>query len=151
MVNKIFAFSNIHVGTSVDNFAMRIMLILMNNRIPKFKMNTKFFYLILLFSLSILLMSVSKLNAQVQLQTTGSVNVDSINTGSQFTYTMNYQISSLTHNGINVIAKMGLPPNVIPTDTTTFSNSLSGVSNAHINSVTYNSSTDTITVTFKPQ
>lgn len=85
--------------------------------------------------------------ASVQLTVVGSTNVSSINTGSQFIYTLNYQVSSLTSNGQNVVATMALPQNLEPFDISNFSNSVS-FSPSQVSSVTYNSGTNTITVTF---
>ena len=85
--------------------------------------------------------------ASVQLMVVGSSNVPSINTGNQFIYTLNYQVSSLTTNGQNVVATMALPQNLEPFDVSNFSNSVS-FSSSQVSSVTYNPVTNTITVTF---
>jgi hypothetical protein len=97
-------------------------------------------------TLLLLFMSVQS-KASVQLMVVGASNVSSINTGNQFIYTLNYQISSLTTNGQNVVATMALPQNLEPFDVSNFSNSVS-FSASQVSSVTYNPVTNTITVTF---
>lgn len=96
---------------------------------------------------TLLVISNSYLYAQVNLVVNGSANVTSINTGSQFTYTLNYAISSLTNNGNNVVATIPLPNNLEPWNTSSFNTSVT-FSPAQISSVTYNAGTNTVTINF---
>ncbi len=85
--------------------------------------------------------------AQVQLSLSASTDLASVNTGNQFIYTLNYQISSLTTNGTGVVATMPLPTNLTPFDVSNFNNSVA-FDNSQVSSITYNSGTNTITINF---
>jgi len=93
------------------------------------------------------LLFVSQAFAQVQLSLSASTDLASVNTGNQFIYTLNYQISSLTSNGSNVVANMALPANLTPFDVNNFGNSVA-YDESQVQSVTYNSGSNAITVTF---
>jgi len=95
----------------------------------------------------LLVLAMFTANAQVQLTVSGTSNLDSVNSNSQFIYTLNYQVSSLTSNGINVVSTMPLPQNLVPFDVNNFSNSVA-FDDSQVASVTYNSGTNTITITF---
>ncbi|MBC7384227.1 MAG: T9SS type A sorting domain-containing protein [Bacteroidia bacterium] len=97
--------------------------------------------------LSIAFLSTLTTSATVQLSLSASVDSINSNSGNQFIYTLNYQCSGLTDNGINVLATMPLPQNLIPFDIITFSNSVS-FDNSQVSTVTYNVGSNTITITF---
>lgn len=94
-----------------------------------------------------LLFSTQLVNANVELNIVGSANVGSINTGSQFTYTVDYGISSLTHQGINVVASIALPSYVILNDSISLGNSVIW-DPSQVSSVNYNTATRTLNVVF---
>lgn len=94
-----------------------------------------------------LLFSLQSVRANVELNVVGSANVGSINTGSQFIYTVDYSISSLTHQGINVVAQIALPSNVILNDSVSLGNTVVW-DPSQINSVSYNVATRTLNVIF---
>ena len=80
--------------------------------------------------------------ATVDLAISGSANVDSVNTGVNFIYTLNYSVSSLTDNGQNVKIVMTLPSNL------TVSGGTSGIAydKSQVTSVTISGSKVTITL-----
>lgn len=87
------------------------------------------------------------LNAQVELGLSASVSPSTVSTGSTFIYTLNYQVSSFTTNGQNVVATLNLPENLVPASTSPFSNSVE-FDPSQVSGVTYNSGQNAITVTF---
>jgi fimbrial isopeptide formation D2 family protein len=86
-------------------------------------------------------------NATVELSLSASSNLSSVNTGNQFIYTLNYQVSSLTVNGINVRANIALPTNLVPFVISPFANSVE-FDESQVASVTYNSGTNEIDIVF---
>ena len=85
--------------------------------------------------------------ASVELSLSASSNLSSVNTGSQFIYTLNYQVSSLTDNGINVRANIQLPTNLVPFVISPFANSVE-FDESQVSSVSYNSGTNEIDIVF---
>ena len=74
------------------------------------------------------------------------VNYKSIQTGNVFVDTINYSWSNFTLNAVNAVATVTLPQNLVPASTP-----ISGAVNFDPNqvaSVTYNSGTNVVTVTF---
>ena len=80
--------------------------------------------------------------ATVDLAISGSANVDSVNTGVNFIYTLNYSVSSLTDNGQNVKILVTLPTNL------TVSGGTSGIAydKSQVTSVTISGSKVTVTL-----
>ncbi|MFZ4796627.1 MAG: SdrD B-like domain-containing protein [Bacteroidia bacterium] len=74
--------------------------------------------------------------------------ITSITTGSSFVYLIQYATQSNTQTGLNLVATIALPTNLVPINTTTFSSSISFPS-TQVNSATYNSGNNTVTITFK--
>ena len=98
--------------------------------------------LLMLFSLL-----TAKTNAQYLFQVTGTSDLSSVNSGSQFIYTINYSTAGNTTSGQNVVATVALPNNVEPFDKVTFSNSISYPS-SQVTAATYNAGTNTVTITY---
>lgn len=98
--------------------------------------------LLMLFSLL-----TAKTNAQYLFQVTGNSDLSSVNSGSQFIYTINYSTAGNTTSGQNVVATVALPTNVEPFDKVTFSNSIS-YPTSQVTSATYNAGTNTVTITY---
>ncbi|MCG9900422.1 MAG: hypothetical protein MH132_10505 [Hydrotalea sp.] len=86
-------------------------------------------------------------NAQVQFTVQGSANVNSIETGAQFIYTLNYQLSSLNQNGQNVVATIDLPQNLEPFDVNNFSNSIN-FNNTQVANASYSAGNNRVTITY---
>ncbi len=85
--------------------------------------------------------------AQFQFNTSVSSNVTSISSGSMFTYLFNYSTVGNTTAGINVLAEMTLPDNLIPSNETNFNSNLNYVT-SHISNVSYSSATKKVIITF---
>ncbi|MDZ4669211.1 MAG: PKD domain-containing protein, partial [bacterium] len=101
------------------------------------------------FLLSILLWGFA-MNAKAQYLFSNSVSssVSSIASGSQFTYVFNYSTVGNTSTGLNVVAEMTLPDNLIPFNESNF-NSNVVFPPTQISSVTYSSLTQKVTITFQ--
>ena len=84
----------------------------------------------------------SSVNATVDIAISGSTNVDSVNTGVNFIYTLNYSVSSLTDNGQNVKIIITLPANL------TVSGGTNGIAydKSQVSSVTISGSKVTVTL-----
>jgi len=105
-------------------------------------------YLSIFLAIALAICSSGMVTAQtVQIALQASTNVSSINTGNQFIYTLNYSCSSTTADGVNVIATLPLPQNLVPYDVNTFANSVS-YDKTQVSAVNYNATTNTITVIF---
>ena len=98
--------------------------------------------LLMLFSLL-----TAKTNAQYLFQVTGTSDLLTVNSGSQFIYTINYSTAGNTTSGQNVVATVALPTNVEPFDKVTFSNSIS-YPTSQVTAATYNAGTNTVTITY---
>ena len=85
--------------------------------------------------------------AQYQFNTSVSSSVTSISSGSMFTYLFNYSTVGNTTTGINVLAEMTLPDNLIPSNETNFNSNLNYVT-SHISNVSYSSATKKVIITF---
>ena len=101
---------------------------------------------------SILVLAISFLlsfsaSASIELGLAGSSNVNSIQSGKQFIYTLNYSISSLTDVGHGVVADIALPDLIQLTDSVSLSNSVV-YDNSQVASVSYDISTRTLHVVF---
>lgn len=86
-------------------------------------------------------------NAQYLFSTSASSNVTTINSGSQFTYTFNYSTAGNTTTGLNVVAEMDLPDNLIPFNESNFNSNVT-FPPSQITSVTYNSLLKKVTIVF---
>ena len=99
------------------------------------------------FMFGLFLLVASAASASVQLALAGSSNVASIQSGDQFIYTLNYSVSSLTDVGHGVVADIALPQLLQLTDSVNLNNSVI-FDNSQVASVSYNTATRTLHVTF---
>lgn len=97
--------------------------------------------------LALFMLVVTNVSAQVSLVIKQSTNMSSVSTGSQFIDTINYSCSSFTSNGQNVVATLSLPENLVPLVISPFASSVA-YDESQVASVTYNSATNKITITF---
>ncbi|MEI7977312.1 MAG: SdrD B-like domain-containing protein [Bacteroidota bacterium] len=97
-------------------------------------------------------------NAQYNISITGDAislstinttrtQITSITTGSTFVYLIQYATQSNTQTGSNLVATISLPANLVPINTSPFSSSINFPS-TQVNSATYNSLNNTVTITF---
>jgi fimbrial isopeptide formation D2 family protein len=112
------------------------------------KNQNKQFMIVRFIFLSLLLIGISaKGNAQYLFSTSASSNVSTIASGSQFTYTFNYSTAGNTTTGLNVVAEMTLPDNLIPFNESNFNSNVT-FAPSQISSVTYSGITKKVTITY---
>ena len=97
--------------------------------------------------LCLFLLAATVANASITLGIAGSANVSSIQSGSQFIYTVNYSISSLTDVGHGVVADIALPVDLALSDSNNLDNNVS-YDPSQIASLSYNTATRTLHVVF---
>jgi len=100
---------------------------------------------LILFVLMLLISRVA--SAQYLFQTSSNSDLASVSTGNQFIYIFNYSTAGNTTSGINVVATIDLPSNLVPFDATTFSNSIS-YPPSQVTSGTYSAINNRVTITY---
>lgn len=98
-------------------------------------------YLLLLLGLS------APLKAQYLFTTNATADVATVASGTQFTYTFNYSTAGNTTTGINVVAVMDLPAELIPSNESNFNSNVT-FPTSQITSVVYNSTLNKVTITY---